>query len=262
MSAWERFKDAYTRVMATRWGYNLFGRALPSAFFLVGFLGGVRNAPEIAALLGGSPPSSVPALIQEALGFLVGLSLAVLFAIRKRPIGKPSSLLGALVALGASYFGAFIICFDLLGLRRPDPNAAPLMAGIAAGLVLVAACLLAVSVLYLGRNFGIFPEARGLVRSGPYRVFRHPIYVAYLSAAFGSVLGAFSWSALLIFAGYYAMVAWRASFEERALLEAFGDEYRRYRASTWGVGPPRPWPRPDEPGSSADSPDYTRSTSA
>jgi protein-S-isoprenylcysteine O-methyltransferase Ste14 len=233
----------YARVMSSRWGYNLFGRAVPSAFFLLGLLGGLGQLPDPGTALSAGSPIAALTLLQELLGIFIGLCLVLLFAIRKRPIGKHSSLLGALVALSASYYGAFVFFFNTLGFRQPDPNAPPLVVSLAVLATFFGACLLAVSVVYLGRNFGVFPEARGLVTSGPYRVLRHPIYIAYLLGAGGALVISFSWPALLVFLLYYALVAWRAALEERALEDAFADRYRGYRDATWGVGPPRLAPR-------------------
>ena len=57
----------------------------------------------------------------------------------------------------------------------------------AAGLVLVtlAAGLTLVSLLAMGRLFGIRPALRGLVAGGPYRFVRHLMYLSYVLADIG-----------------------------------------------------------------------------
>src|SRR3974390_2469219 len=52
----------------------------------------------------------------------------------------------------------------------------------AGGLVFVtlSACLSLASLLALGRFFGFRPALRGLTMRGPYRVVRHPMYLAYI----------------------------------------------------------------------------------
>lgn len=229
--------------MATRWGYNVFGRAAPSAFFLVGFLGGLGQLQDLLPTSGDASVAGVLSLLQELLSRFLGLCLIVLFAIRKRLVGRPSSLLGALVAFSATFYGTFIIFFDTLGIRPPAPNPDPAIAGLALVLALAGLVLLACSFVALGRHMGIFPEVRGLVTHGPYRYLRHPIYVAYLLGGLGGLVKTFSAEALLIFLTYYALITWRAALEERALEEVFGEQYQRYRQSTWGLGPPALRPR-------------------
>src|SRR5947207_7764129 len=57
----------------------------------------------------------------------------------------------------------------------------------AAGLVLVtlAAGLSLVSLLAMGRLFGVSSALRGLVKNGPYRIVRHLVYLAYTFAVIG-----------------------------------------------------------------------------
>jgi protein-S-isoprenylcysteine O-methyltransferase Ste14 len=89
----------------------------------------------------------------------------------------------------------------------------------AGGLVLVtlAACLSLASLLSLGRWFGVRPALRGLATRGPYRLVRHPMYLAYVVADVGYNLQAWNLgTALLVMAGW-ASLLYRIHAEERML---------------------------------------------
>lgn len=89
----------------------------------------------------------------------------------------------------------------------------------AGGLVLVmlAACLSLASLLTLGRWFGVRPALRGLATGGPYRLVRHPMYLAYLLADIGYNLQEWNpGTALLVLAGW-ASLLYRIRAEERVL---------------------------------------------
>ncbi len=88
-----------------------------------------------------------------------------------------------------------------------------------AGLVLVtvAACLSLSSLLTLGRWFGVRPAVRGLATRGPYRLVRHPMYLAYMLADFGYNLQEWnSGTVLLVLAGWVSLL-YRIRAEERVL---------------------------------------------
>ena len=94
----------------------------------------------------------------------------------------------------------------------------------------------------LGPNWsdepGLLPDQR-LIRHGPYRSVRHPIYTAFL-LIFCSML--------LLSANLLVGLAWacmaaievfsRIRFEEHIMLEAFGDSYRAYMDTTGRLLPP------------------------
>ena len=87
------------------------------------------------------------------------------------------------------------------------------------GLVLVAlaACLSLASILSLGRRFGVWPALRGLATRGPYRLVRHPMYLAYALADIGYNLQEWNFgTALLVMTGWVSLVL-RIRAEERVL---------------------------------------------
>ena len=94
----------------------------------------------------------------------------------------------------------------------------------AGGLVLVtlAACLSLASLLSLGRWFGIRPALRGLATRGPYRLVRHPMYLAYVLGDVGYNLQEWNvGTALLVMAGW-ASLLYRIHAEERVLSQHAG----------------------------------------
>ena len=85
----------------------------------------------------------------------------------------------------------------------------------------------------LGASFAVTAQARHLVTSGLYSKIRNPIYI-FGSCVFAGaflVVGKPMW--LLIFAVIIPLQLRRAKKESAVLEEAFGEEYRKYRAHTW-----------------------------
>lgn len=92
----------------------------------------------------------------------------------------------------------------------------------------------------LGRNWsGAISIVVGqkLVRSGPYRGLRHPMYTAMIGMAAGSAIVSGQVHALIgVLMISYAY--WRKiRMEETALLAEFGAEYAEYRKSSWTLLP-------------------------
>lgn len=87
------------------------------------------------------------------------------------------------------------------------------------GLVLVtlAACLSFASLATLGRRFGVRPALRGLATQGPYRLVRHPMYLAYVVADIGYNLQEWNVGTVsMVIAGWLSIV-YRIRAEERVL---------------------------------------------
>lgn len=86
--------------------------------------------------------------------------------------------------------------------------------------------------VYLGTNWSGSVQIKAdheLVRSGPYRWVRHPIYTGLLAAFFGSALALDQWRSALAFGIVLAGLWYKLRLEERWMIDTFGDAYRDYR---------------------------------
>lgn len=93
----------------------------------------------------------------------------------------------------------------------------------------------------LGRNWSglvTLKQEHELVRVGPYRWVRHPIYSGIILAMLGTVValgaGLIGWCALLFAA---VMLRIKSLQEERLLLRHFGPAYERYRRQVRALVP-------------------------
>jgi protein-S-isoprenylcysteine O-methyltransferase Ste14 len=104
-----------------------------------------------------------------------------------------------------------------------------------AGLVLLvpALALLTVARFELGNSFSVKPQAKNLVTHGIYSRIRNPIYFFGTFVFVGLFLFLERTGLLLLIVPVLILQIIRARAESRVLEEQFGEEYRRYRASTW-----------------------------
>jgi protein-S-isoprenylcysteine O-methyltransferase Ste14 len=96
---------------------------------------------------------------------------------------------------------------------------------------------------YLGRNWSgvvTVKQDHELVRGGPYRFVRHPIYTGLLAAFTGSAVALDQWRGLLAVAIAWLALWRKLRLEERWMIEQFGDTYRRFRDEVPALIP-NPW---------------------
>lgn len=184
-----------------------------------------------------TPPVVLCLLAWVALG--AGMAVA-----RQRGSGPaarrdPRALVGLLVqALG------FSLCFGAWrSPARTSAAAEAILSWLGVALAWAAAWVVIRSVRVLGREWSL--EARllpghRLVRQGPYRHVRHPIYAAMLGLLVGTGLNVTAWPALVLGVALYLVgTQLRTRVEERLLLERFGHEYVRYAAEVPALLPLR-----------------------
>jgi len=156
------------------------------------------------------------------------------FVLVRQPSRRPSRDPLAFAACAAAIVAVLV-------LQRPSDSAATALVLAGELMTLISCGWLLVSVLALGRCFGVLPEVRGLVTHGPYRLIRHPVYLGELGACAGLVLASPTVWNLGVAAVFGLAQSTRMRLEERALLDEFS-EYADYAART-----PRLVPRPGGP---------------
>ena len=137
--------------------------------------------------------------------------------------------------------GMLLLIFSVPGLTRRFLPSSPLLT--VAGLAIEIAGILCAfwARHHLGRNWsGEVRIATGhqLVRSGPYRYIRHPIYTGFLAMYAGVMLVSGEMHALVAFA-IIVLAYWRKLLlEEKFLSQNFGPAWDDYRRDSWGLVPP------------------------
>jgi protein-S-isoprenylcysteine O-methyltransferase Ste14 len=104
---------------------------------------------------------------------------------------------------------------------------------IGVGIAIAGFALSMLARVQLGRSFSIRAQARKLVTTGLYSKFRHPIYLFRGIAFLGLFIAWGKRIPLLCFLLLYPLQILRARKEGKILEQAFGEEYRRYKAGTW-----------------------------
>ncbi|WP_433934336.1 isoprenylcysteine carboxylmethyltransferase family protein [Sorangium cellulosum] len=152
------------------------------------------------------------------------LLVATLTLVRLRPLRKLKGVVPRVTALVAGLLPA-----SLAWLPRIPPTPGRQVLG---ALLLTAGLALSlVSLGWLGKSFSVMPEARRLITSGPYRLVRHPVYLASLIQGAGVLLLYPSLVAALIYTVELILQVARMGYEERVLRETF-PEYDDYARQT------------------------------
>lgn len=158
-------------------------------------------------------------------GALYTMMIACLYVLRHRPINKFAGWWPSLAAV----LGGFL----MFGLVWFKPNMElPIHWRITGCCLIFAGNILAFYILtHLGRSFSILPESRKLVTSGPYKIVRHPLYVAEAISALGQMILFFSAGAVGLVILQTLLQLVRIHYEERVLTKNL-PEYKAYSKRT------------------------------
>jgi protein-S-isoprenylcysteine O-methyltransferase Ste14 len=162
-------------------------------------------------------------LLQEVVTVLFLALVVILFIVRRRHIAGQRATLGpGVVAL----VGTFLL--NVVAYLPVDDTTSTGSLLASSGVVIVGTLFTIWSLMTLGRCFGLFPEVRGLVLRGPYRLVRHPVYLGEAISAVGLLLAKPHPLIVLIFVAFLSLQYWRTLYEERALKAAFPEDYPAY----------------------------------
>jgi protein-S-isoprenylcysteine O-methyltransferase Ste14 len=174
--------------------------ALLFAFFAAAHVGHGRAT--------GAWTTIVPVVLQELL-------LVVLFLARRQSVatsGRPEDWIMGIVGTFAPL------------LMRPAATPSP-FTWIGVPIQILGVTLSMIALVFLGRSVGVVAANRGVKTAGPYRLVRHPMYVAHLVGYLGYVCSHPTLRNFAIVATVVLALGARATAEERFLSSS-----RRYRA--------------------------------
>jgi protein-S-isoprenylcysteine O-methyltransferase Ste14 len=143
---------------------------------------------------------------------------------------------GVIAAVSNLVFGAEYLFFPgtfAFAYALPFPDA---VRWTGAAMLALGIVVLGTAHYHLSLSFSSFvgsKEGHRLVQSGPYRLVRHPIYLAYLLLYLGGGLAAGNWVLAFLPVTCFAITVWlRMPQEEQILAGLFGEQYSAYLQRT------------------------------
>src|SRR5258705_3062671 len=169
-----------------------------------------------------------PSLLSSFCLAIFYMLLAVLIMTRSPAKAHADGLLPKIAAFVGSYMPWTITFFG-----KTD-QALPNLLSIAC--VLIGMIMMLVTIRHLGRVFGLVPQARSVVKTGPYRWVKHPLYLSEEIVILGVVLQYLTPVTVLVLIVHIGIQVCRILYEEDLLRRNF-PEYSSYEASRWRVMP-------------------------
>ncbi len=179
----------------------------------------------------GTPPPPEVAALMAVAAFIIYIAMASRLQRRARhDRGNPLRAVGGVARWGPAFAWVPYVVLD----ARPGPTVAPseLLVDVGLALIVVGASFALWAAFALGSEFDLEPEVHEghvVVRRGPYRVVRHPVYVGMAVHLAGACIASgnlvLTFGVLLV---GYPLLYLRARAEERLLRAELGPAYDAY----------------------------------
>lgn len=167
----------------------------------------------------------------------------VLWGIKTKPTQSreaASSRLSYILFTVAAYFLMFSHDITQPWLRQRLYAPTPFSNGLGVAVTLAGLLFAFWARFYLGENWSgavTVKVGHQLVRTGPYRWVRHPIYTGLLSAMLGTAIIRHQVRGLIAVVLAYVGFKMKSKIEERTMIGTFGEQYGDYRRTTGAIVP-------------------------
>jgi protein-S-isoprenylcysteine O-methyltransferase Ste14 len=171
-----------------------------------------------------------PVVYRESVGSRLSYTLPIIASVLLLLLAKASRLGSVLIAAGPAFTWLYVRFIRLY----------PGAVWIGSPLVIVGVLITFWARFYLAGNWSgsvTLKQDHELIRTGPYRFVRHPIYTGALIAVLGTAFAIGQFRGLLAFALTFFALWYKSRIEEKLMIENFGDAYRSYRACVKGLIP-------------------------
>ncbi|OOM78465.1 isoprenylcysteine carboxylmethyltransferase family protein [Clostridium sp. BL-8] len=160
--------------------------------------------------------------------------------VKKESSGQKSIIRGLhLLLVIISYFLTFVEFKEVFLWKTILPSHK--YAGYIGIIILVLSLLFAIwARVVLGRNWsGAIQKVEGqrLVRSGPYKYIRNPIYTGVVCGFLGNFIAIGNLASLIGFCIMLVIYIIKIKREQTFLVEEFGEEYKKYIKESWALIP-------------------------
>ena len=157
----------------------------------------------------------------STIGLLLINAVAMVLFMMRRDASRVGSFWEGVLAVS----GTFVVTLLLIISNDDEATLGPGASPLATVVQCIGIAGWAASLIALGRSLGIAPADRGLVRCGPYRFIRHPLYAFEALFFLGWLINVHTASAAIIIAVWIALQVARITREERIL--GGYDDYRQ-----------------------------------
>jgi protein-S-isoprenylcysteine O-methyltransferase Ste14 len=224
MSA-DRAMSAYRAISSDSppktWSYDRMMRLFGGLWF-------VLLALLVAIRMGASPADPWPLRLSSFCLAIFYMLLAVLIMTRAPAKAEAQGLLPKIAAFVGTYLPWTITFFG-----KTDHALSNLMS---TAFVLTGMVMMLVTIRHLGRSFSLVPQARTVVKTGPYRWIKHPLYLSEEIAIVGVVLRYLTPLTVTVLIVHIGIQVCRILYEEDLLRRTCPD-YSSYEASRWRLIP-------------------------